>query len=286
MKPFRSALVCLSTIAAILAPAGSAQSQTVPRELAQRFVGVGTTIFVGKLPPKARIGFDFPLPQKTRVVGASALPDTDPSYDYVSLYFSSQQPVADVKAFYRQTFRGRGWRVGQTYSQTGFLPAGAADTDSLVFCRNQGSRGTDVYLTLRSQQQTTLVDAQVSSYDRSRSQGSGACDENSYREPPIPLLEAPEGSESRVVENFSGFGQGNGGSVTVLETALSAQELLEHYAQQLKESGWRAQATAESGAAQFTTYRFRSGGDTFIGTLQIVPLMQGRYSAQVTVVNP
>ena len=284
MKSLRSVLACLGVTVAILTPVGSAQSQTVPRELAQRFVGVGTTIFVGKLPPKARIGFDFPLPQRTRVVGASALPDTDPSYDYVSLYFSSQQPVADVKAFYRQTFRGRSWRTGQTYPQTGFLPAGTADTDSLVFCRNQGSRGTDVYLTLGSQQQTTLVDAQVSSYDRS--QGSGACDENSYREPPIPLLEAPEGSKSRVAENYSGFGQGNGGSVTVLETTLSARELLEHYAQQLEGSGWRAQATASGDGAQFITYRFRDHSDAFIGTLQVVPLTQGRYSAQVTVVNP
>ena len=284
MKLLQSALVCLGIAAAILAPAGSAQAPTIPRELAQRFVGVDTTIFVGKLPPKARVGFDFPLPQKTRVVGASALPNTDPSYDYVSLYLSSQQPVADVKAFYRQTFRGRGWRVGQTYSQTGFLPAGAADTDSLIFCRNQGDRGTDVYLTLGSQQQTTLIDAQVSSYDRS--QGSGACDENSYREPPIPLLEAPEGSKSRVVENLSGFGQGNGGSVTVLETALSARELLEHYAQQLEGSGWRAKATARGDGAQFITYRFRDRSDAFIGTLQVVPLTQGRYSAQVTVVNP
>ena len=212
MNPFRSALVCLGiTATAILTPAGIAQSQTIPRELAQRFVGVGTTIFIGKLPPKARIGFDFPLPQRTRVIGATTLPDTDPSYDYVSLYLSSQQPVADVKAFYRQTFRGRGWRTGQTYLQTGFLPAGTAEiefTDSLVFCRNQGDRETDVYFTLGSQQQTTLVDAQVNTYD---SQGVGACDESSNREPPVPLLEAPEGSKSRVVENLSGFGQGNGG---------------------------------------------------------------------------
>ena len=286
MKLLQSVLVCLGTIAAILAPAGSAQSQTIPRELAQRFAGVGTTIFIGKLPPKARVSFDFPLPPRTRVVGASALPNTDPSYDYVSLYLSSQQPVTDVKAFYRQTFRGRGWRRGQTYSQTGFLPAGAAEaefTDSLVFCRNQGNRETDVYLTLRSQQQTTLVDAQVNTYD---SQGMGACDESSNREPPIPLLEAPEGSKSRVVENLSGFGQGNGGSVTVLETALSARALLEHYAQQLEGSGWRAQATARGDGAQFITYRFRDHSDAFIGTLQVVPLTQGRYSAQVTVVNP
>lgn len=284
MKSYRFASACLVVTAAVFISVGFTQPQTVPHELAQRFVGVGTNIFVGKLPPKARVGFDFPLPQNTRVVGASAVPVTDPWYNYVSLYFSSQRPVSDVKTFYRQAFRSRGWRVGQTYPQTGFLPAGTAEiADSLVFCYNQGDKGTEVYLTLSSQRQTTLIDAQVSTYNRS--QGIGACDENSNREPPIPLLEAPEASQSSAVENLSGFGQGNGGSVIVLKTALSADELLEHYARQLEGSGWQAQATAKSGGVQFRTYRFRDGGDAFLGTLQIVPLARGRYSAQVTVVN-
>lgn len=281
----RPASVCLVVAALALTAVGFAQPQTVPRELAQRFVGTSTTIFVGELPPKKRLGFDFPLPQRTRVVGANASTDADPAYSYMSLYFSSQQRVADVKAVYRRAFRDLGWHTGQTYPQTGFLPAGAAEiTDSLVFCGGQDDRGADVYLTLASQQRTTLIDAQVSTYDRS--QGSGACDENDYREPPIPPLQAPETSTSSVVENLSGFGQGNGGSVIVLETALSAQELLEHYAQQLEQSGWQAEATADSGAVQLATYRFRTGGDAFVGTLQVVPLARGRYSAQVTVVNP
>lgn len=281
----RLAHVWLVVTALILTATGYAQSQTVPRELAQRFVGVGTTIFVDALPPKKHLGFDFPLPQRTHVVGASALSDTDTSYSYTSLYISSRQRLAEVKTFYRQTFRDLGWRTGQTYPQPGFLPAGAAEfTDSLIFCRSQGDRGTDIYLTLASQKQTTLIDAQVSSYDHS--QGSGACDENDYREPPIPPLGAPEASTSSTVENLSGFGQGNGGSVIVLETASSAQTLFEHYARQLESSGWRAEATAKSSTVQFATYRFRNGGDTFVGTLQVVPLTRGRYSAQVTVVNP
>ena len=72
-----------------------------------------------------------------------------------------------------------------------------------------------------------------------------------------------------------------------MRTALDAQELLEHYAQQLELSGWQEDVNAESGAVQFATYRFRDRGEAFIGTLQVVPLaQQGRYLAQVTVVNP
>lgn len=154
MKPCaRFAFGCLTvaTLALTAASLAQPQSESVPRELAQRFVGAGTTIFIGELPPKKRLGFGFPLPERTRVVGASASAstDADPLYDYMLLYLSSQQRLEDVKAFYRQVFRNRNWRMGQTYQQTGFLPSGEGEAvDSMTFCRSQGDNGTDVYLTL------------------------------------------------------------------------------------------------------------------------------------------
>lgn len=70
MKPCaRLAFGCLIVATLALTPASLAQPQSVPRELAQRFVGAGTTIFIGELPPENRLGFDFPLPERTRVVG-------------------------------------------------------------------------------------------------------------------------------------------------------------------------------------------------------------------------
>lgn len=285
MKPRTWFAVASFTVATlVLTTTGLAQTQTIPRELAQRLAGAGATILVGELPSEKRLGFDFPLTQRTRVVGANVW--ADPSYSNVSLYLSSGQPVADVKTFYHQAFRDLGWRLGQTYQQIGFLPSGASEAvDSMTFCRSQGERGTDVYLTLGTQQQATLIDAHVNTYDRS--QGSGACDEQEPREPPIPALDAPVESQTITLENLSGFDQGNGGAVIVLKTPLNARDLLEHYAQQLELSGWQEDATAESGAARFVTYRFRNRGEAFIGTLQVVSLAQeGRYLAQVTVVNP
>lgn len=203
----------------------------------------------------------------------------------MSLYLSSRQRLEAVKAFYRQVFRNLNWRMGQTYQQTGFLPSGEGEAvDSMTFCRSRGDNGTDVYLTLSTQRQVTLIDAQVSSYRRS--QGFGGCDESDHREPPIPMLEAPVNSKTAALENLSGFNQGNGGSVIVLETRLTPEELLEHYARQLELSGWQEDATADSNAVQLATYRFRDQGEAFIGTLQVVPLAGERYLAQVTVVNP
>ena len=145
MKPhawFSLVLSVFTTLA--LAATSFAQPQTVPHELAQRLIGSGATLFIGELPPENRLGFDFPLPQKTRVMGASASTEADPSYRYVTLFLSTQQPVADVKAFYRQAFRNLGWRMGQTYQQTGFLPSGEGGVvDTMPFCRSRGNRATE-----------------------------------------------------------------------------------------------------------------------------------------------
>lgn len=279
--------VCLIVATLSFTTASLAQPQTIPLELAQRLAGAGATILVGELPSEKRLGFDFPLPKGARVVGANVWRDDDPLFNVVSLYLSSEQRVADVKAFYRQAFGNLGWRLGQTYQQTGFLASGENQVvDSMTFCHRQGNSGTDVHVQFGARRQVTLIDAQVNTYDRTQG-SSGACDTPEHREPPIPALDAPVDSETMTFENLSGFEQGNGGSVIVLRTRLNARELLEHYAQQLELSGWRKDVTAASGAVRFVMYRFRNRGDAFIGTLQVVSLAQeGRYLAQVTVVNP
>ena len=287
MKPHARLTLVFSVLTALVLTAnGFAQPRTVPHELAQRLAGAGATLYIGELPPKELVGFDLPLLQRTRVVGANAWTDTDPAYS--TLYFSSEQGVADVKAFYLQAFRDLGWRLGQAYQQTGFLPSGEGEAvNSLSFCHRHGNSQTDVYLTLSPRRQNTWIDAQVSTYDRS--QGSSPCDENAHahHEPPIPPLVAPADSETTALESFSGFTQGNGSSVVVLETSLNTLELLGHYAQQLELSGWQMDAISQSGAAQLATYRFRDRGEAFVGTLQVVPLEPGAgYLAQITVVNP
>ncbi len=67
---------------------------------------------------------------------------------------------------------------------------------------------------------------------------------------------------------------------------MGTRALREHYAGQLEESGWREVAVAEGGAAWFATYRFRSRGEAFVGTLQVVPLGGKRLLAQINVVRP
>ena len=267
-----------------------AQTTPIPRELAQRLSGLNTNIFVGKSPPEKRLGFTLTVPSKTRVVGATASDETDMSYNFVTVYLTSAQPAADLKAFYQKTFRPATWKRGQGYGQQpGFLPAGAgAPSDALTFCRTRGELNTDIYLTLTPQAQKTFIDVQVSTYNNAQS--GSPCDDNgnTYLEPPLPSLTAPKASTSNIAEYLSGFGQGNGSSIIVLDTGLGAKRLLEHYAQQLEAAGWRDQGLEANGTqtVQTAVYRFRYKNEAYVGTLQITPLAKRRYLAQLTVIKP
>lgn len=269
------------TLIALMAVA-LAQPASVPRELAQRFVP-DADVYVGTLPPERRLGFAFPLPPGVRVVGASASRENDTAFDFASLYLASPRPAAALGAFYQAAFAGRGWRLG-TDQQTGFLPAGAfAFAEALTFCRTRGGRDTDLYLTFARLADRTLVDAQLTSYPADPS--SSACDPGDR--PPLPELAAPAGSRSGVAEFFSGFDPGNGASVIVLDTPIGAEGVLGHYARQLEASGWRERGRVAGAAARVATYGFRSGGRSFVGTLQVTPLaLPGRYLAQLVVVKP
>ena len=288
MKPSTRFALAFATVAALaLATTGLAQPQSVLRELAQRLAGPNGTIFVGELPPQNRLGLDFPLPQRTRVVGANALTGADTSSSFVALYLSSEQRAGDVKAFYRQAFHKLGYRSRQTYQTTGFLPSGADEPDaSLDFCLTKGDTVSDVNFTIGSRKHSTVIDAFVNAYPSTGVVGPCSEGGDYYIEPPVPTLVAPGASTTSKVENISGADQGNGGSLIILNTELEAEALLEHYAQQLELSGWHAVDTVASAAVRLRTYRFRNRGEAFIGTLQLTPLdRKGRYLAQVTVVN-
>lgn len=262
-----------------------AQSDSVPRELVQRLAGSGTQIYVGELPPKARLEFRLPMPPGTRVVGSTASPTTDETFDWVSLYLSSAHTDFDFQAYYRRVFRELGWRQGQTYDQTGFLPSNIEGPDgSLTFCHRGKNKGTDIYLSFMNKPQMTLIDAQISIY--SNQSNWGACEmDNSYVEPPLPALVAPEESETETLDMFSGSSPvGNGGSLIILKTELTGADLLEHYTEQLELSGWREGAVLASDDVQVVTYRFGRQGEPYSGTLQITALDEPeRYLAQLTV---
>lgn len=284
----RFSLAFAIVAALALTATGLAQPQSVLRELAQRLAGPNGTIFVGELPPENRLGLDFPLPQRTRVVGANALTGADSSSSFVALYLSSEQRVADVKTFYRQAFRELGYHSRQTYQTTGFLPSGADEPDdSLNFCLTKGDTVSDVNFTIGSRKHNTIIDAFVNAYPSTGVMGPCSGGDDYYVEPPVPTLVAPGASTTGTVENISGANQGNGGSLIILNTELEAEALLEHYAQQLELSGWREVNAVTGGAVQLVTYRFRISDEAFIGTLQVMPLdRKGRYLAQVSVVNP
>lgn len=94
---------------------GFAQSGSILRELAQHLSGPGTQIYVGKLPPRERLGLALPMPPGTRVVGSTASPETQEAFDWVALYLSSPETSFDFQAYYRRAFHELGWRQGQTY---------------------------------------------------------------------------------------------------------------------------------------------------------------------------
>lgn len=276
-------------LTALIVTSAFAQPASIPLELAKRLSGPDAVLFVGKLPPKQRLGFDLLTPPETRVVGAAASKIPDPSYNFTSVYLTSAQNVPNLTSFYQKLFQPSVWQRGREYDQGGFLPAGqVALSGSLTFCRISGETGTDVYFTLISQAHETLVDIQVNSYNNVQS-GSSACgdSDDTYIELPFPTLTAPKKSTSGIVEYLSGSGRGNGSSIIVLKTDLGAEGLLEHYAQQLKAEGWREQGSAvnRTQTVQTAVYHFRYKNAAYVGTLQITPLAKRRYLAQLTVIK-
>lgn len=265
-----------------------AQPARVPFELAQRLAGSQAQLYVGTVPPKARLSFRLPTPPGTRVVGSTASPQTDEAFDVVTLYLSSAQTGFDFQAYYRRVFRDLGWQRGHAYEQTGFLPSNTQEPDgSLTFCHMQGEREANVYLSLVNKPQMVLIDAQIHTLDSD--QGWGACEtENTYTEPPLPALSAPAESKTELSDIFSGSSPagGNGGSLIILKTKLEASALLEHYAQQLELSGWQAAEVLVGGNVQLSTYRFKHRGELYSATLQVTSLGgTGHYLAQLSVVN-
>jgi len=249
-------LLCATAVA----PRGRAQeprrlatSDSIPVDLASALIasgGIGgdPQILVGALP--GWINNRIYVPANARILGSAFIGQT-----VVGVMSVPDAPEAAIEEFKRE-LPSRGWRSpppqpsygGGFRASTPFSPGGSPTY--FLLCGDQQTlstsasrhRGTNTLVVVR-------VSTQVGQY--------GVC-----APPPVPIgmmrspfptLFNPAGAvDARMTADCgAGFG-GSSGTGTNLHLAMSSEAILDHYAKQLVDSGWRAASAAAIVGRTFT----------------------------------
>lgn len=229
------------------------QPESVPTDLALALAasgGLGMTgdpqVLVGELPPQFTALVT--VPRSARVVGAA--------YAQMTAIGVISFPTApdSAMAHFGRALRDQGWKEPLTMgygSGGGFRPAPSDRGTSMgmrpMLCR-EGAFLT--YWLGREQAMTTTIIARL----QSTTSTPGPCNVDSrvrvvgsvssgvpYR-PPYPTLFNPPGSGGGDAYQNSRCAPSNMGTQTELRSAMTSEEILEHYARQLRDSGWTSPA--------------------------------------------
>lgn len=246
------ALACaLGSVAHAQAP--SRQPDSVPTDLALALAasgGVGMMgdpqILVGELP--VQFTSVVTVPRAARVVGAA--------YAQLTTIAVISVPTAPDSAIahFGRALREQGWKEPQMpgyMSGGGFRPAPGDRATPMgprpMLCRDGAFLS---YWVGREQALTTTIIARLQSTSSTpgpcnadtRVRAVGSVSSPVAHRAPYPTLFNPPGSGSGDAYQNSRCAQSNMGTQTELRSAMTSEEILEHYGRQLRDSGWTSPA--------------------------------------------
>ena len=258
----------LAVLPLLLATGAHGQgADTLSKELALRLFsnpsypeGDVADIFIGELPES--LAAELPLPPNAQVVGALLYQD-----NRAQVVLDTQQPPERVTDFFKQQ---QGWRgVGSSESR-GFVDAQSNQPTS--FCNDDTGRALEI-ATIRSDR-TTDVRLNLSEdlyglcSEEGAFEGSGFSDAMSST--PMPALTTPENAllsgSGESSDDISAIAKGT------LETALSPQEVVAHYAEQLPSQGWQVGERDQAGQQAWQTFSFSDDQGAWQGYLVAIAL--------------
>ena len=271
-----------------LAPVAAAQNSSaagpemIPRELAEALLrpyvgfsfGGGGDFVVGKVPPILEPYLY--MPANAHVIGGIQTQST------TIAVFTVPMPMDQVRTVYAREEAKLGWTQPPSFDAMrgwGFMPAPGTTSsgDGYEYCHiGQSLRIVPSY----SNGGVTQVTATVQNFGGSR---CGLQQQNiggrPVPPPGAPTVFNPDGSQmnAQACQQFGGFGALSSATSERLQTSLSSAQLLDYFARQLSDSGWKGTA-AEPGARRTWT-RPDTGGLTRELTITALPATNANQNA-------
>lgn len=218
-------------------------------------------LLVGSLPKPLPV--ELPLPMPNEVLGTLV---RDP--DWFEIIVDVNRSPNEVMTFYEEELMALGWsRPDSNFGPGGIFPARPSNEVSAVYCR--GPRGPALYLIAESpgDSKTHLrIDLEMKPHHQ-------LCSPPETMEHPRlirnPTLHGPIGD---FVKPLGGGGASNYRySTSVVRTALTNGELLEHFASQLEDFGWVRKGHGVYDPAAWAGWGFEGGdGQPWLGLLMII----------------
>jgi hypothetical protein len=162
------------------------------------------------------------------------------------------QPTEEVLSFYRERMKAAGWQEWMPPVRPGgFVPT---LPEGVRLCRGEQGPSLQVFALSREE----ITDVRISwttDPERSPCARRFIPEILPWREI-LPSLVIPE--DARYLDSDMGGSDRAVHSDITLESELSAQELLEHYAKQLEEAGWERLEGGRSGRLAWVAWSFAS----------------------------
>ncbi|SEJ38841.1 hypothetical protein SAMN04488058_10761 [Deinococcus reticulitermitis] len=279
--PFRLPLLTGLLLASALSFPAAAQTGPVTpleRELVQRALNPGggdVRVKVEVRPGRLPDGFSLALPVGHRLIGSVVTTSGGPELPAsAAVYFDTSLSPAQLTTTLATAFTRAGWQPmpeGPGYSErvdAGFLPSipqsqvawYRRSPDQTLFVQAQAA-GPVTQVTLRQQDAPNLA-RQLEFMQSGGPLGR------------LPKLTPPSGSV--VPYGWGGSGEGVTQQARI-DSDLSRDALLEHYAAQLRRAGWVLVNRGQAGRVSSTVWSVGQGDKTQLGLLILTEVGKGQY---------
>lgn len=237
------------------------------RELAERLLsprysnplGQQTAIqlLVGQLP--SNLPLKLPIPPGATLLGSSVRSQGNQKLAGADIILDAPGTAEEVLSFYQKELQTQGWKAQTNFpggpGEFGFQPNSVLVNE--VFCK--GSTGPLLGISIDPQ---STGPSQVRINLETNQNSCAHLSSPNPRPYPdmqrIPLLYAPKGA---TIQSLGGGGTGDRwSSDAVAETNLSAVQLEEHFAQQLKQAGWQQTASGDNPSLAWSTWTLPGEG--------------------------
>ncbi|MBD2059239.1 hypothetical protein H6F88_25135 [Oculatella sp. FACHB-28] len=277
-------------------PLGTASAQLTPeneaallREMLRlRYASEGeenVQILVGQLPDP--LPADFPLPEEAQIIGSIVR-----SYGFTEIMLRTAQSSEEVYSFFQQQLLDTGWQLQEPHaSPKGFIvrlsEAHINDLASRELPRQFCSTSQAALLNVSAQpspdSSATTVQLSLIAGGFESEPSSGFNCSLGIVEAPLPALLPP--TNAVVQGSGSSSGNGDASADAVIETDLDAEALINHYASQLQQAGWRQIEASERGLSRWS-YQDEEGRD-WQGSLLITEIQgtPNQYAASIQILR-